>query len=427
MSTFKIAVIGIFIFFAVVGVFVFAGFGSNSASANPEITLWGTLPAQQIGELVHTLNSASTVINLKYTQKSPEDFHNDFANALAEGRGPDAVLLPDDLLYQEHNKLIPIGFQTYPERDYRDTFIDAADLFVSKTGIWGVPFAVDPMVMYWNKDIFSSAAIASPPALWSKLSEIGPSIIQRNNTLTILRALVPLGEFRNITNAKGILATLAFQSGNPIDVEGEDGYVSTVDVGRGSATSLDPALSFFTSFSNPVKPLYTWNRSLPESRDAFLAGDLAMYLGYSSELLALRAKNPNLNFDVATMPQADNAPKATSGHVYALSIIKNTPHVDAVLASFSMLTSANTLGIWTKITNLPPVRRDLLTTRPTDPYLDIFYSAAIQTKTWMDPNPVLTDQIFQDMVESITTGRGKLTDAVSLGKQKLDQLYVQGR
>ncbi len=425
MSTFKIVVIGVFAFFGVVGVFVFASYGSSEKAAVPEVTIWGTLPADQIGEFVHSLNLKSTILTANYLEIDPDQFKDKFINALAEGKGPDLVLLPDDLLYQERAKLIPIGYQTYPERDYRDTFIDAASIFLSKEGVLGVPFTVDPMVMYWNRDIFSTAGISRPPQYWSELKDLAPLVIERNDTSSILRAMVPFGEFRNVKNAKEILATLFFQAGTTIVTRGDDGsFYSNIDasVPGSPSPAATTAVNFYATFSNPVNPLYTWNRSLPASDAMFLSGDLAMYFGFASELSTLRNKNPNFNFDVATMPQAENAYKATYGRMYALSIVKGARNLNSALSAMSIMTSPEALQHWTDTTYMPPVRRDLLATRPKDPYLDIFYSAAIQSKTWLDPDPEESYVIFRDMVEAVTTGRnGGSADVVTLAKQRLDQ------
>ncbi|MCD5396682.1 MAG: hypothetical protein LRZ98_00730 [Candidatus Pacebacteria bacterium] len=53
---------------------------------------------------------------------------------------------------------------------------------------------------------------------------------------------------------------------------------------------------------------------MPNSRDVFLSGKLATYFGFSSELRGLRLKNPNLNFDIAMVP---NPKKKEKKQVFA--------------------------------------------------------------------------------------------------------------
>ncbi|MCF7865201.1 MAG: extracellular solute-binding protein [Candidatus Pacebacteria bacterium] len=428
VSTFQLAFLAIFILIAVVGIAVFAGFGGSSRAAVPKATIWGTLPGYYISEMVRNINIRSTVIDVTYVEKDPETFQADFVNALAEGNGPDAVLLDDDMLYSQKNKLQSIPFTTFAERDYLNTFIDGASIFIARDGIMGVPFSVDPMVMYYNKNILARSAISRPPQTWKEMNQIAPSIIQRTDTSNITQALVPFGEYSNVKNAKEILASLFFQSGNNITEKNpqNDEVYSVID--KDLEKSLDESspiasvLDFYTSFANPSKPLYTWNRSLPNSQDAFLGGNLAFYFGYASELQHLQDKNPNLNFDVAQIPQEAGGVPNVYGKMSAFAIVKNTKNFAGALGVISKLTDKDSIVIWRDLYNLPPVRRDLLAEPAKDAYMTVFYRSAIQSKSWHDPNPAGSDLVFKDMIESITSGKDKLSNAVGDAKLKLDRL-----
>lgn len=428
VSTFQLAFLAIFILIAVVGIAVFAGFGGSSRAAVPKATIWGTLPGYYVSEMVRNINIRSTLIDVTYVEKDPETFQADFVNALAEGNGPDAVLLDDDMLYSQKNKLQAIPFTTFPQRDYLDTFIDGASIFVSKDGIMGVPLSVDPMVMYYNKNILARSAISRPPQTWTEMNQIAPSIIQRTDTSNVTQALVPFGEYSNVKNAKEILASLFFQSGNNITEKNPqtDEVFSIIDKDLDkSADENSPiasVLDFYTSFANPSKPLYTWNRSLPNSQDAFLGGNLAFYFGYASELQRLQDKNPNLNFDVAQFPQEKGGIPNVYGKMTAFAIVKNTKNFAGALGVISKLTEKDSIIIWRDLYNLPPVRKDLLAAPAADPYMTVFYRSAIQTKSWYDPNPAGSDLVFKDMIESITSGKDKLSNAVGDAKLKLDRL-----
>lgn len=429
VSTFQIAFLAIFILIAIVGIAVFAGFGGSSRAVIPKATIWGTVPGYYVNEMVRNINIRSTLIEVSYIQKDPETFQSEFINALAEGRGPDAVLLDDDMLYSQKNKLQPIAFTTFPERDYLNTFIDGASIFVSKEGILGVPLSVDPMVMYYNKNILARNAVSRPPQTWKEMNQIAPSIIQRTDTSNVIQALVPFGEYSNVKNAKEILATLFFQSGNSITernpLSGDVYAVIDKDLEGGGAedgSAIASVLDYYTSFANPSKPLYTWNRSLPNSEDAFLGGNLAFYFGYASEIQHLQDKNPNLNFDVAQIPQEAGGTPNVYGKLTAFAIVKNSKNFAGALGVISKLTEKDSIVLWRDLYNLPPVRRDLLAEPAKDAYMTVFYRSAIQSKSWYDPNPADSDIVFKDMIESITSGRDKLSNAVGDAKLKLDRL-----
>ncbi len=431
ISVFQIVVLSVFVFVAIVGIAIFAGFGGLNQEALPRAVIWGTVPGGIVNEVVRNINANKTVIELTYVQKEPETFEEDFVNALAEGRGPDAVLLSDDMLYTQRNKLKPIPFTVFTERDYQNTFIDGAKIFVSKEGILGVPFAVDPLVMYWNKNIFAASGIPRAPLTWEELSAAGPSVIKRSDSSTIETALVPFGEYSNVTNAKEILATLFFQSGNPItqrDPENDSIYSvmdQTSSASSNSAAEQSQAegiIDFYTSFSNPSKSLYTWNKSMPNSIDAFLSGKLAIYFGYSSEFFRIQDKNPNLNYDVAQVPQDAGGNPVAYGKMSVFAIVKQTRNFAGALGVISKMTEQASIKTLVELTNLPSVRRDMLAQPVKDPAMTVFNRAAIQSKSWYDPDPESTDMIFLDMIESVTSGRKTVADSITDARARMDRL-----
>ncbi len=427
VSIFQIIVISIFIFIAIVGIAVFAGFGGSNKVAVPKATIWGTVPAGIINELVRNINISQTVIDVNYVEKDPEVFEHDFVNALAEGGGPDAVLLTDGMLYSQRNKLQPIPAATLDERTFRNTYIDAASLFVMKDGILGIPFTIDPMVMYWNKNIFAFAGVSRPPYRWSELNTMAPAIIKKTDTANITQALVALGEYGNLTHAKEVLTSIFMQAGNPITATNPTtgAVYSVIDNKNGSmSVTPDALIDFFASFANPSNSMYTWNRSFSSSQQAFLDGKLALYFGYASELAQLQDKNPNLNFDVSLFPNDQNGSPVVYGKLTAFSIVKKTPNAASAYAIINKLTSPDVLAILQDYTNLPSVRREMLTTTPKNAYMSVFNKAAIQAEAWYDPDPNQSDKILGDMIESVTTGQKKVTNALTETREKLDRLFT---
>ncbi len=447
-STFQLVVIAIFILLGITGVIVFAGLGGVNAKKVPTATIWGTVPAPEFNEMIRLINAEKPQVSVTYVQKNPERFQEEFVNALAEETGPDIVLLSDDLLYSQKGKLMVIPYTTYDQRSYSDTYLNAADHFMTPEGLLGVPFTADPIVMYYNRRLLSTAGIAEPPKLWSELETMVPKLVNINETKGITRSAIALGEARNVTNAKEILVTMFMQAGNPVTVYDEklqtirnvidnpstdqssqsSGGSETTGSSQSGISQSSPGesvLRFYTTFSNPADPLYTWSRSMPTSKQAFLAGDLAIYIGYASEYARLRLENPNLDFDVATVPQNSASYNVTYGKITAFSIVKRPKDAQAAFDVILKLTEAPSQKLWVDISRMPPVRKDLLSVPMTDKFLSVFYKATIQSKTWFDPDPAYSSVIFQDMIESVTTGLSSASDAITTAKQRLD-LLLQG-
>jgi ABC-type glycerol-3-phosphate transport system substrate-binding protein len=286
------------------------------------------------------------------------------------------------------------------------------------------------MVMYWNRNMFSAGDIARPPAYWDEFLTISPILSKRNDANDILKSAVAFGEFRNVTHAKDILSLLILQTGNPIiglhkESDGTITLVPTLKESEGNIPAADEAFRFYTDFADPGKPVYSWNRSLSESKNAFLSQDLAIYFGYASELGDIRTKNPNLNFDVTRVPQVRDLPfKSTFGKMLGVAVMKTSSNKPAAFFMAGLLTAPKFNKEISNDLHLPPVQRILLAKAPPDPFMKVFYDSALVSKAWLDTNPGKTYVIFQTAIDSIIAGKARIQDAVQRAQAEIS-LSVQ--
>ncbi len=421
---------GIFIACLVAGVIAFATFkGSGKVVDIPEISIWGTFPKDLFDQYLYKMNeSLSQPLKVTYSQIPEASFDNTFIQALARGQGPDAVLIPQDLLHRHEDKIVVIPYTTLPQRDFQNTFIQQAELYLASNGTLAIPFVVDPLVMYWNRDIFTNAGIAYPPKYWDEFTNLNTKITQKDTNSNIKKSAIALGEFNNIIHAREIFGTLLLQYGNPVTYRDNSGAVVSA-LGSGSFSGLSssvPALNFFTQFSNPSSKDYSWNRSLTNSKNSFLSGSLATYFGFASEVRDIRLKNPNLDFDVTYMPQRFNSGnRVTFGSMYGFSIIRSSVNNAAAFSIISTLIAKSSLEKMVTLTYLPPVRRDMISLGSIDPYLSVFYESALISGAWLDSNKIESNNIFQRMIESVTSGRSDKESALQSGSGEFDILLTQ--
>jgi multiple sugar transport system substrate-binding protein len=426
MRNFQIIILGLFAFFLIAGAIAFATFrgGGGDTALNP-VTLWGTFPARDVNALIqHIQIELKTDFPVTYREVPQSSFDRELVEALASGRGPDMIFLPQDLVLRHRDKLFVVPFESFSERDFKDRFVEAGELYVSSQGSLALPFSVDPLVLYWNRTLFANAGVAVPPRFWDEVLPLIDRLTLRDERGTIIRSAIALGEFGNVAHAKEILAAFIMQAGNPIVASGVDAPRAVLDERFGAPeTPAVSALRFYTEFANPVKPTYSWNRSLPLSEQAFLAGDAALYVGFASELFVLQEKNPNLNFDVAMLPQIrDAVANKTFGALQGAAILKSSPNIGSAFQMLGILTGAEVQKVWEEITGLPPVRRDLLSEPQTDAFRSVFHSSALIADAFLDPNPSATTAIFRDMVENITSGRADISNVVRDASRRLEQL-----
>ena len=417
------AVFGVFI---VVGVIMFSIYrGGSGGNSIEEITVWGMIPQSVFVKYIENVNSGKNIkVGVKYIEKEAESFDTEFIETLARGTGPDAVILPQDFILRHKDKIYPIPYNTLSERVFKDTFIEEAELYLSSKGALAIPFSVDPLVMYWNRDIFTDVLLPKAPSYWDEFFSLVGKITEVDGSLNIGRSAISFGEFKNIANAKEILSLLILQAGNPIVKIEKDKPMSVLKDQMGFVTPpSEAALRFYTEFSNPSKKSYSWNRSLPLSLSYFLSGDLGVYFGFASEIYNIRLKNPNLNFDVAVVPQRREAnTKTTFGKMQSFALVKSSKKLLPAFNTISVLTGKDNISLWIKTSGLPPVRRDLLASGSTDPVGSIFYSSAIISKGWLDPNREETKNIFQNMIESVVSGRLRLAEAVRRADSEIQSL-----
>jgi ABC-type glycerol-3-phosphate transport system substrate-binding protein len=426
MTKFKIILTAIFGVCIVLGLGTFAVFKGGSTTMKANIVVWGTIPSEAFESAIKgsSLNN-NKLVTVKYVKKDKSDFDTSFVEALADGKGPDIVILREDQLYKNRNKILTIPYKSYTERTFKDTFIQEGELFLTSEGMIALPFIVDPLVMYWNRDIFSNNMIINPPKYWDEMQLLVEKITSRDSSANITKSALSLGEWKNITNAKEIISMLLLQSGTPISMRTTQGVGSVINQKFDyQIIPSQSAIDFYVRFSNPTSASYSWNRSLPSSLNFFLSGDLAIYFGFASEIFSIQQKNSNLNFDVTSVPQVRDAPKKINfAHMYGLSIVKQSKQISSAFTVVKALTEPGSIKGLESITRLPPVRKDLLEDRPSDAYRSVFYSSALISRSWIDPEPEKTSEIFRDMIESITSGKFRVSDALSRVDTELSALF----
>jgi ABC-type glycerol-3-phosphate transport system substrate-binding protein len=271
--------------------------------------------------------------------------------------------------------------------------------------------------------MFSNASISVVPKFWSEFYDLAARLTVKDTNLNITKSAFSLGEYSNVTNANEIISLLIMQAGSPITARREDGRgINNLLNQRLNfpVTPAELAVNFYTEFSNPLKSFYSWNRAMPDSKSMFLSGDLALYFGFASELADLRLKNPNLNFDVAAMPQTKNSERTiTFGRMVGLAITKNSKNIAGAYQVVGKLTSQQSIQSLHELTNLPPVRRDLLARRPAEAFMTVFYDGAIQSRAWLSPETARVQPIFKEMIESVTAGRASIAQVLSRASQQL--------
>ena len=424
-SLFQSILIGIFGVGALVGLFVFATYTSNNSGDNTigSVIIWGTLPESDMKSILTTVTQTNTELkSVSYVQKDRSNLSAELATAIATDSAPDLVLASQEELRSLARFVSAIPFETLSADTFQNTFVDGAGVFSAPGGYYGMPFLVDPLVLFWNRSILSSNGVAKPPVNWEALTGLVPNIAVLTPNKQVTRGLIALGTYNNVHNARGILSSLFLQTGVPLSSYSANGVLSA----NFGATSGQAVLGFYTQFADPSKVSYTWNASLPDSQQKFLVGDLAFYLGYVSETRYLRSANPNLDFSVAVLPQPATASvKRAYGLIYALMIPRGAKNPAGAYQTAVLLASQEQQSVAGVYTGLAPANLNVLANTPADPVAVVAYAEALYTRGWLSPSVADTDNVFSGMINNVTSGRSTIESALASAERSLSSLLQQ--
>jgi ABC-type glycerol-3-phosphate transport system substrate-binding protein len=432
MRPFQVIVLIIFVLLAFIGLYLFStfsGFG-NSANQIGVVVVWGTLPQQAVQTELNTLTTTEKQFSkVTYVEQPAASFDQNLADAIASGDGPDMIIISQEQLLGEENKLNVIPFSSIPQRTFINTYLPEFSLYLTSTGTYGIPFVLDPLVLYYNQNILEAANVPVVPKTWEAITGLAPTLTKVSPDQSLQQSAIDFGEYNNVDNARDVLSLLFLQSGTTITTSQTSGVVSTLantGTNTDGTTPAEAALSFYTQFSDPTRTVYSWNSSMDDARNVFVSGNLAFYVGFASEETGLKATNPNLNFDMAEIPQPQTAPHAADyGIAYAFAIPKASKNPSGAYATAMALTGANSLPGVSQSLGMAPGQRALLVASPSDAYAPVYYPDALIAEGWLSPPPAGIDQVFSAMIANITSGRYQTRNAIDMADSALDAALQQ--
>lgn len=379
------------------------------------VNIWGTLPKENFDKLIYELAQTNeNYLSVSYSYIPEENFDEIFVNALADGVGPDLLFLPQELLTEHLTRIEPVPLTSFPLRDFRSAYIDGAEIFILADNIYGYPVMVDPLMLYWNRDLFSGANRLTPPSTWEEvIGEVVPELTVKDINRNISQSAIALGEYDNIKNSFPIISMLWLQAGL------SDGAVS-------KDKSLAEVISFYLNFNNLSNTLYSWNKDLGQDRELFLSGKLATYFGFGSEAKLLETRNPNLNLDIASVPQGSTvaaSARRTYGLFYAFMVPKTAPNKTGAYAVRIELSDQNNAKKLADAYSMAPVHRSTLAVGSNDIYGREIYADVAQSRAWLSPSPKKSDEIFRLLLSDINANRNDIYKSAGDAVIRIEQSY----
>lgn len=367
-----LVLIAVLILLIVGGVFLAYGlFMKNSGPVR--LTYWGLWePESVFSEVIADYQRSHPNVSIVYKKMSPTGYRDRLTAALASGGEPDIARIHNSWLPMLKNGLAPFPANVYSISDFKADFYPVAsrDLTDGRQ-VWAVPLETDNILMFVNSDIFTAGG-ASVPSTWEEFSETTAKLTVRDDSGNLSTSGTALGTASNVDHWQEILAMMMSQAG--------------VDMSETPASAqAAEALGFYTGFVNAQQ---VWDETLDASTLAFANGKVGTYFGPSYRYFDIKAINPNLNFQVAPVPQLANSSPVTYATYWAEAVSKKSKNQQAAFEFLKYLSSKEVLtklyAAESKVREFgePYPRVDMAGLLSSDPVTSIVATQAQSATSW---------------------------------------------
>ena len=406
---------------------IFWGMRSSPLSS-AKIVFWGFENKATYDSFFVSFQSAYPNIEIEYAQKFPETYEKDLLSAMAAGQGPDIFPMKHTWLPRYQDKIFPLPAKLMALKTYYDTFVDVAtqDL-IADGNIYGVPWYVDTLALYWNKDFFNTVGIAQTPKNWDEFIEDVQKITIKDEGSNISRAGAAIGGNSNVNNSTDILALLMMQSGAKMTgSKTEATFNREVVVGGEQLKPGRDALEFYINFSNPQYKAYTWNSRMGNSLESFIQGKTATIFDYSSAAAMISKAAPYLNYAIAPMPQVKDTNVAiTYADYWAEAVWLNSKNTEAAWTFILWMAGQDAQKKYLDVIKKPASRRDIVSLQADNQALGVFAKQSLSARSWYQVDEEAVKEIFSQMIDSVFYSQATADDAVERAAVQISSLMKQ--
>ncbi|MBU0646448.1 extracellular solute-binding protein [Patescibacteria group bacterium] len=430
---------------------------AEQAAAQPvTLTIWRVFDEDDtMKDIMNAYRTLHPNVSFEYRQMRVDEYKNELLRAFAEGTGPDIFSIHNTWMNEFKSLIGPLPASlTIPyieikgtikqekiitlreepsitpaqvRRDFVDVVAQDAVMRyqpnpkdVPQERIFGLPMSVDTLAMFYNKDLLNAAGIAQPPTNWAEFQAAVVALTSIGTDDLIIQSGAALGGSANVERAFDIVSLLMMQNGTPMIDDRGNCTIGWNDRDKQTVPGAD-AVRFYTDFANPLKEVYAWNASQPNSFDAFTSGKTAFFFGYSYHLPQVRSRAPKLNFAVAPTPQISGGHTVNYANYWVETVSKATKANNWAWDFVQFATKANQVQSYLKIANRPTARRDLINSQIDDEDLNPFVSQLLTAQSWYRGQDIeVAEQAFLDLIDAALAGK-IIEDEIDLTQSKINQ------
>lgn len=443
LINFKGILIGASVFAIVIAMLGFSGkIPIFNKEANKKLTgvlnVWGTIPYTSMSGFVAMFNKMAKTYSINYKEVPYDEINDRLIQALADNIAPDLVIAPSEIAFENRRRIYLVSPQSISESFFRNSFIDASSILsVLPNGYLGIPLSIDPLVLYYNRDLLSSSGFIDPPKYWSDFYDYNKKITKGSNGNFPI-STIAFGTYDNIPNITDIMLTMVMQQGQiPIAqtfANNKDGNKSIYykvlfdqSVNDSGISPLNSALAFAKDFSDSQKDTYDWSAKSNNALNQFISGKLAFYIGFASEASYIQSANQKLYFDYTYIPQVSGSDNlATYGKLYTIFMLASSQNQNL---AYSILTMFAKSGEFTDYLvsltgGVGALKQDIVKFMSSgDQRSEIFGNSALFSKSFYDLHRKELELLMREAIRQVYNGEKTSVEASTEFSSKLESVY----
>jgi len=278
---------------------------SDESITNIELTYWGLWePASVMQTIIDEYEAENPGVTILYSQQAFSYYEGRLYTRLqqasdSEEPAPDIFRINNTWTSKYYKYLTPLSSTLMTVETYSDTFYPTAVRdFTAKDGnIYAIPWEIDGLAVFYNKQLLSSAGYDEPPTDWDSFIELAQELTVKNDAGQITTSGLAIGTANNINHSADILSYLMLLNGADLI----DSTYTTTNLTNTEATT---AVTIYTQFSKGDDAI--WTTDLNSDLEMFYAGKLAMMFAPSWRAFDIIESSPSIEFGIAATPQLSN-------------------------------------------------------------------------------------------------------------------------
>ncbi len=451
-----------FLIFITLTLLVTTGLGCRGGSQEAQdaalekvtLTYWRVFDdSGDLSDIISAYRELHPNVSVSVRKMRFEEFEDELWEAFAEDRGPDLFSIHNTWLEKYDSLITPLPETleiVYQEtqgtlkketvaviheepsmtiRELQTNYVDvvaedvvglyqASSKSSSENRIWALPYSVDTLALFYNKDLLNAAGIPEPPTTWTEFQDQVQELTLVDLEGGIVQAGAALGTGYNIERAFDIVSLLMMQNGTQMMAGSSASFAEEV----GNSLPGLEAVDFYTDFANPTKVVYTWDENQPDSFDAFANGTVAFFFGYSYHIPLLRAQAPKLNFDITAMPQISDSKTVNYANYWLEVVSKTSDHVDWAWDFIQFAAAPENVTSYLNEADKPTALRSLINSQLDDLTLAVFASQILTADDWYDgEDPAAAEEALLDFVEDYLAGVEDPERELEIAESKVNQ------